>query len=407
MTFKGWTAIAVGMGGAIAALVWAFTPRPFPVETVEVQRGRFEQAIEDDGKTRVRDRYVVSAPLAGRLERVALKAGDRVSGGQVVAVLSPAAPPLLDARTESELRARIGAAAADVARAATAVERARANLVKSRADLERSRKLASQGFVSAAQVERDELTVSVQTREVEAVQFERRAAEHQLQYARAALARSQRWQSGYGERLEIRSPVEGVVLRVMEESETTVALGTDLVELGDAARLEVVVDVLSADAVRIPPEALVRLRHQGDAHPLEGRVRRVEPSAFTKVSALGVEEQRVNVIIDIVSPPGEWQALGDGYRVDARIVVFSRDDAVTVPVGAIFRHGKGWAVFVVREGRARLQPVEAPRRSSTDALIENGVSPGDRVILYPAERVRDGTRVRLLTRQSARGGVTG
>jgi len=393
--------VIAGMVAAVAALTWAFMPRPFPVETVEIARGRFEQAIEDDGKTRVRERYVVSAPIAGRLERITHKAGDSVRRGQVLAVLFPMVPALLDARTEAELRERVGAAEAGLARAATTVERARAMLVKSRADLERTRKLASRDFVSAAQVERDELTVSVNARELEAVQFERHASEHQLELARAALVRSQRgWQSGRGERLEIRSPVDGVVFRVLQESEAPVAHGAGLIELGDAARLEVVVDVLSSDAVQVLPGALVRLHHYGDGRVLEGRVRRVEPSAFTKVSALGVEEQRVNVVIDIVSSPEQWQALGDGYRVDARIVVFSRDDAVMVPVGAIFRHGEGWAVFVVRESHARLQPLDAPRRSSTHALVEKGLEPGDRVVLYPAERVRDGTRVKLLSRSA-------
>ena len=399
MSFRRWLWLGIGAGALIAALAWAFMPRPFPVEVVEVQRGRFEQAIEDDGKTRVRERYVVSAPLAGRLERITLKAGDRVRRGQVLAVLSPMVPPLLDVRTEAELRERVGAAEAALARAATSVERSRATLAKSRTDLQRTRKLASENFVSAAQVERDELTVAVYERELEAVQFERHASEHQLELARAALSRAQRgWHSGRGEKLEIRSPVDGVVFRVLQENETTAALGTGLIELGDAARLEVVVDVLSSDAVQIEPGALVRLRHHGNAHGLEGRVRRVEPSAFNKVSALGVEEQRVNVVIDIVSAPSQWQVLGDGYRVDARIVVFSRDDAVMVPLGAIFRDGDGWAVFVVRNSHARKQAVDAPRRSSTHALIEHGVAPEDRVVLYPAERVRDGARVRLLER---------
>jgi HlyD family secretion protein len=383
--------------GVISGLVWAFMPQPFPVEMIEVKRGLFEQAIEDDGKTRVRERYIVSAPIAGRMERVELDPGDRVKRGQVLAVLHPIVPPLLDARTESELRERVGAAEAALARASTTVERARATLAKSNADLERTRTLASRNFVSAAQVERDELAVSVNTRELEALQFERHAAEHQLELARAALARSRTgWQSGRGERLEIRSPVDGVVFRVPQENEAAVSMGASLVELGEPRGLEVVVDVLSSDAVQIPPGARARLHHYGASRELEGRVRRVEPSAFTKVSALGVEEQRVNVIIDLVSPSADWQVLGDGYRVDARIVVFSVDEAVTVPVGAIFRDGSGWAVFVVRDGVARKQPIEVPRRSSTQALVVSGLTPGERVILYPAERVRDGTKVRLI-----------
>jgi HlyD family secretion protein len=393
------TIIAASMVIAITgALVWAFMPRPFPVESIEVTRGLFEQAIEDDGKTRVRERYIVSAPIGGRMERVELDPGDRVKRGQTLAVLHPMVPPLLDVRTEAELRERIGAAEAALARAATGVERARATLEKAKADLDRTRILAGRNFVSAAQVERDELTLSVDTRELEALQFERHAAEHQLELARAALARSRTgWQSGRGERLEIRSPVEGIVFRVLQENEAAVSTGASLVELAEPRALEVVVDVLSSDAVQIPPGARVHLHHYGKARELEGRVRRVEPSAFTKISALGVEEQRVNVIIDLVSPAGEWQALGDGYRVDARIVVFSLKDAVTVPVGAIFRDGDGWAVFAVRGNTARKQSIEAPRRSSTSALVVNGLAAGERVILYPAERVRDGTRVRAIS----------
>jgi HlyD family secretion protein len=382
----------------VLALLWAFTPRPFPVETVEVTRGRFEQAVEDDGRTRVRERYVVSAPIAGRMERIELDPGDRVRRGQPLAVLRPVAPPLIDVRTEGELRERVGAAEAALARASTAVGRARATLVKAKADLDRTRTLASRGFVSAAQVERDELTVSVNTREVEALEFERHAAEHQLDLARAALARSRTgWQSGRGERLEIRSPVDAVVFRVLQENEAAVAMGAGLIELGESRALEVVVDVLSSDAVEIAAGARVRLHHYGGSRELEGRVRRVEPSAFTKISALGVEEQRVNVVIDLVSPAAEWQALGDGYRVDARIVIFSADNAVTVPVGAMFRDGDSWAVFVVRGHIARKQAIDAPRRSSTDALVTKGLAPGDRVILYPAERVRDGTKVRSVS----------
>jgi HlyD family secretion protein len=187
-----------------------------------------------------------------------------------------------------------------------------------------------------------------------------------------------------------------VVFRVLQENEAAVSIGAGLLELGDARSLEVIVDVLSSDAVQIQPGALVRLHHYGESRELEGRVRRVEPSAFTKISALGVEEQRVNILIDLVSPPSEWHALGDGYRVDARIVVYSVDDAVTVPVGAIFREGEGWALFVVRDAIARKRAIEVPRRSSRHALVTSGLAPGERVILYPADRVRDGTKVRII-----------
>jgi HlyD family secretion protein len=384
---------------AAAALVWAFRPQPFAVEVAAVERGRFEQSVEDDGKTRVRDRYVVSAPLAGRLERIALRVGDRIERDQVLATILPLAPPLIDERTQLELQERAGAANASLARAGAAMERGRATLAKAQSDLERTRKLAAQGFVSAAQVEQSEMTVAVQARELEALQFERHAAAHQRELARAALERSVSAMRGArSERLTIHSPVSGAVLRLFEESQTAVALGTDLLEIGDPAALEAVVDVLSSEAVRIAPGARVRLHHyaEDDAPELEGRVRRVEPAAYTKVSALGIEEQRVNVVIDITSPRALWESLGDGYRIDASIVVASREQALMVPLGALFRTGKGWSVFVVRDGYAHLQAVDAPRRSRTHALIESGLAPGDAVILYPAERVQDRVRVRSL-----------
>jgi len=385
----------MGAAVAIAALVWAFSPRPAAVEVAEVTRGRFEQTIDEDGKTRVRERYVVSAPLAGRVQRVTLKAGDVVERGDVVAVLHPAAPPLIDARTERELDERVGAAQAALARASTGVEHARAALAQNRADAQRTQKLATQGFVAPAQLERDELKVTLSAREAEAADFERHAAEHQLELARAALTRSrQGWQSGRGERLDIRSPVAGYVLRVTQESEAVVALGAPLLDIGDPSDLEVVVDVLSGDALQIAPGQPVKLERQGGAvDTLEGRVRRVEPSAFTKVSALGVEEQRVNVVIDITSPRAQWQNLGDAYRVDARIVVHSADGALKVPVAALFREGAQWAVFVADGNIARKRIIEAPRRGAREALVEKGLAPGERVIAYPGDAVSDGGRI--------------
>lgn len=382
---------------AIAALIWAFTPGPLSVEVAQVTRGRFEQTVDEDGKTRVRERYVISAPLAGRVERITLKSGDAVAAGAVIATMHPSAPPLLDTRTERELEERIGSAQAALARAGTAVEHARAALAQNQADAERTRKLAAQGFVSPTQLEREQLKVTLSTREVEAAEFERHAAGHQLELARAALTRSrQGWQSGRGERLEIRAPAAGRVLRVTQESEAVVALGAPLLEIGDPLDLEIVVDVLSSDALHILSGQTVRLERPGStAGALEGRVRRVEPSAFTKISALGVEEQRVNVIIDLVSPRQQRQNLGDAYRVDARIVVYSADDAVKVPVAALFRDGKDWAVFVADRGVARKRIIETTRRSTREALVDKGLSAGDQVIVYPGDAVQDGRKIQV------------
>jgi HlyD family secretion protein len=386
---------------AVAALVWAFTPGPVVVELAAVTRGRFEQTVDEDGKTRVRERYVVSAPLAGRLQRITLKAGDAVERGAVIASMLPAAPPFIDARTERELQERVGAAEATLARARTQVEHARAALAQNRADAQRTQKLAVQGFVSPTQLERDNLKVTLSAREAEAADFERDAAVHQLDLARAALMRSRQVaQGGRNQQLEIRAPVAGSVLRVTQESEAVVALGAPLLEIGDPAELEAVIDVLSSDALHIAPGQTVRLERHGNntqnsapSGTLEGRVRRVEPSAFTKVSALGVEEQRVNVVIDITSPREQWKNLGDAYRVDARIVVFGADNALSVPVAALFRDGKDWAVFVADNGVARKRVIETSRRGAQHAMEDKGLTEGERVVVYPGDAVRDGRRI--------------
>lgn len=386
--------LTAGAAAALAVLVWAFSPKPVAVEVAEVTRGHFEQTIDDDGKTRVRERYVVSAPLAGRVQRITLKAGDAVARGDVLATIRPSAPPLIDARTARELEQQVGAAQATLARATTAVERARTALAQHRADAQRTKKLAAQGFVSPTQLERDELNAALSAREAEAAEFERQVAEHQLALARAALTRSrQGWQEGHGEQIEIRSPVAGRVLRITQESEAVVALGTPLLEIGDPSDLEVVIDVLSGDALQIAPGQAVRLDRQGGSVALEGRVRKVEPSAFTKISALGVEEQRVNVVIDITSPRDRWQNLGDAFRMDARIVIHSAENALKVPVAALFRDGDQWAVFVVDGKVARKRLIESPRRGAQEALVATGLAPGDRVIVYPGDAVKDGGKI--------------
>lgn len=381
----------------LGGLAMAFRPQPVMVEVAEVTRGPFEQVIEDDGKTRVRERYVVSAPLAGKLRRITLKAGDAVAAGMVLAAIDPSSPALLDARTERELTERVGAAEASRLRAAATVERARAALDQSRSDLERFRKLAAQGFISAAQLEQAELETQISTRELEAARYAGQAAAHDVAVARAALLQVRDGAAGKpsGWRWEVRTPVAGQVLKVMQESESIVAVGAPLLEVGQPAELEVVVDVLSTDAVQIKPGALARLLRWGRAEPLEGRVRRVEPAAFTKISALGVEEQRVNVVIDLTSPVEAWQSLGDGYKVDASIIVASLDNAIKVPVSALFRDGEQWAVFTVASGKAARRAVQLGRRGGMEAVVEKGLQPGEKVIVHPGDAVKDGARVKM------------
>ncbi|MFY9269655.1 MAG: HlyD family efflux transporter periplasmic adaptor subunit [Candidatus Manganitrophaceae bacterium] len=380
--------------GVIAIVVMAFSPKPVEVETARVIQGHFEQTVEEEGKTRVRERFVISAPLAGQLLRIQLDAGDAVKQGGLLAVMIPAAPPLLDLRTERELRERLGAAEAEQLRAGASVERAQAALHQARSDLKRTRQLAQEGLVSAAEQEQRELAETLRARELEAAQFESDVAGHQVDLARAALIRAKKG-AGLGERLEIRSPVNGQVLRVLQESEGPVPLGAPLLEIADPADLEVVADILTTDAVGIRPGMPVRIVRYGGEASLEGSVRRVEPSAFTKVSALGVEEQRVNAIIDLVSPREEWQRLGDGFRVEVQTLVFIKDDAVMIPSGALFREGNGWATFEVSEGRARKRTVQVGRRSGAEAMIEGGLSPGQQVIVYPSDAVKEGVKVKL------------
>ncbi len=381
----------------VGVLVMAFRPQPALVEVAEVTRGHFEQAIEDDGKTRVRERYVVSAPLAGKLQRITLKAGDTVTAGMVLAAIDPSSPALLDVRTERELTERVGAAEATRLRAAATVERALAALDKSRADLERTRKLAAKGFVSAAQLEQIELEAKINQRELEAARYADHAAAHDVSVARAALLQVRGEAAGKpsARRWEVRTPVAGRVLRVVQESEAIVAMGAPLLEVGQPADLEVVVDALSTDAVQIKPGAPVRLLRWGMAELLEGRVRRVEPAAFTKVSALGVEEQRVNVVIDLTSPAEKWQSLGDAYKVDASIIVASLDDVIKVPVSALFRNGGEWAVFTVANDKAARRTVQLGRRGGLEAVVEKGLQPGEKVIVHPGDTLREGRRIKL------------
>jgi len=398
-------ATLVGFG---LALAWAFAPRPVEVEVAQATEGRFETTIAEDGKTRLRERYVVSAPLAGRLGRIALKEGDAVEAGAVVATLTPVLSPLLDDRTRREQQARIEAAQANLQRAGARIERAKVGLDLVRAEVRRSEQLAQQGFVSPTKLETDRLGALGAQKEIDAAVEEQHVAGHDLEQARAALMAVQQPAAGSAGAtgFAVRSPVAGRVLRIPQTSEATVALGAPLVEVGDTARMEVVAELLTTDALQAQPGSRVRIERWGGPGTLEGRVRLVEPAAFTKVSALGVEEQRVEVLIDITSPPEQWKALGDGYRVSVQVVTLAQDKVLRVPVSAVFPlpegtakdGGKtGMAVFTIDNGRARLTPVELGARNGTDAWIRSGLRPGMSVIVYPPAAVKDGARVQART----------
>jgi HlyD family secretion protein len=408
MKRKTWITSAAVVVLLVLALAWAFAPRPVEVELAAVTQGRFETTIDEDGKTRLRDRYVVSAPLAGRLARITLREGDPVDAEMAVATLTPVLPALQDERTQRELRARVQAAEDNVQRTASRHQRAQVALEQARIEVRRSEQLAQQGFVAPTKLDADRLATQAAERELEAAAAERRIAGHDLEQARAALGAVQPGAGAASRGFAVRAPVAGRVLRVLQPSETTVALGTPLLELGDTARLEVVAELLTTDALAAHPGSRVRIERWGGPGTLEGRVRAVEPAAFTKVSALGIEEQRVRVLIDLTSPREQWQTLGDGFRVGLRIVTLAQDGALQVPVSAVFplpgeaaapdgvalEQRPAHGVFVLEGGRARQVPVLLGGRNPGSAWIRGGLGTGQQVIVYPPPAVRDGVRVK-------------
>ena len=391
MTRRNTTALAVILAALALLVGWALRPQAVAVETAEVTKGAFEQTVSDDGQTRVRDRYVIAAPLAGHVERIALEVGDPVKQGQIVAELTPTAPAFLDARTQRELRERIGAAEAQHARARAELLKTQAQRDQARADRDRQARLSKEGFVSQNVLEQADLALRTADRAVEAARFAEEAARHDAAQARAAMTRAAG--AGLAAKWPVTSPVSGVVLKMAQKSEGAVSLGAPLVEVADPRTLEAVVDVLSQEAVAVRPGMPARLELGQGVPPLAARVRLVEPAAFTKVSALGVEEQRVNVVLDFQQPLDKLQTIGDGFRLDAHIVVFREEDAVKAPVGALFRDGPGWAAFVLEGERARKRAVKLARRNNLEAMIEDGLKPAERVVVYPSDALKDGSRV--------------
>jgi HlyD family secretion protein len=378
----------------LALLGWAFMPTPAIVEVAQVTQGRFERAVQEDGKTRLRERYAVSAPFTGRLARIALKQGDAVERDATVAMLWPGVPAMLDERARAEQVARSAAVQANVQRARANVERAGAAMEQARAELKRSETLAQQGFISPTQNEAGRLTVRLREKELESAKQDQVAARHELEQTRVSLTTPSPNMRTLGQRaFEVKAPVSGRVLKVLQQSEGTVLSGSVLMELGDPQALEVVVDLLTEDAAQVKPGTPVQLSNWGGPDVLNGKVRLVEPAAFTKISALGVEEQRVNAVIDITSPAEQWRTLGDGFKVDVRVLVQVLDNAVKVPVSALFPVGARSGLFVLDQDRARLREVTVEARNGAEALVKTGLAPGVEVIVYPDTKLKDGDRV--------------
>ena len=367
----------------LALIVVGLWPQAVPVETAHASIGTLRATVNEEGKTRIKQRYTVSAPVTGQLRRIPFKAGAPVRAGEtVVAVIEPVAPTPLDARARSLAEARRDAAAANLDKSRTSHDFASS-------ELHRAEKLSADKTISIQELE------AAQMREVSAAK-EQTAAESSLREAEAQLAEFAPTTATGSLRppREVKAPANGSVLRVFEENARVVTAGTPLLEIGDPSDLEVVVEVLSRDGAIIAPGTKVELEQWGGGEPLLGSVRLVEPAAFTKVSALGVEEQRVNVIVDLLTPPEQRRSVGDNFRVEARIIVWEAAQALKVPVGALFRQGEQWAAFVVADGRAQLRLVKAGRSSGTETQVLEGMKEGEAVILYPGSRVRDGQRVK-------------
>lgn len=383
---------AVG-AALLVAIAAAFVPKPVPIDVATVARQSMRVTVNDDGRTRVRDRYVVSAPLQGNLARIELRAGDEVRAEAVLARIVPMSPPLLDAREKLETESRVLSAEAGQKQARANIARVKVAYDFAGDAAKRDTALAAKGAISAQALEQSQMEERARAEELSSAQFGEQIAEHQLTLARAALAQVRGQGREKGEHFIVPSPTGGRVLKVIQSSSGPVLAGTPLLEIGDPSKLEIVVDVLTADAVQIAPRARVSIDHWGGDAPLAGHVRLVEPSAFTRLSALGVEEQRVNVIIDLDAPRSDWAALGDGYRVDAGIVVWEKADALVAPAGAIFRRGAGWATYVASGGAAHLREVTLGKRSGSEVEVLKGLEAGAQVVLYPSDRVVDGAKV--------------
>jgi len=378
------------LGGLIAIVSW---PTRFQVEVASVSRGPLVVTVDEEGVTRVRDRFIVSAPVSGRLLRIDLEPGDRVSRGQVVARVRAEAPPLLDARTGAEAEAAVESARATLGRARAEEQRARATLDQARRNLNRLQPLADEHIVARQELDAREVDVQVARETANAAAFAVRAATSDLQRAEARLAPSAL--DAPSRVVSVKAPIEGVVLKRLRESETFVPAGDPLVEIGDQGRLEIVADLLSTDAVRVKVGARAIVEQWGGEIALEGRVRRIEPAGFMKISALGVEEQRVNVVLDFVeSSPAARVSLGDGYRVEVRVVLWESPDVMKVPTSALFRHGERWAVYLVHGGRAQRTLLELGHQAGPYAEVLSGLDADARVILHAGDTIVDGARVR-------------
>lgn len=383
------------LAGVAAAFVWAFLPKPLEVSAVAVERGSLQVTLDEEGQTRVRDRYVVSAPLDGKVLRIEHEPGDTVQANStILARFRPSRPEFLNSRTRAEAQARVARSEAQVERARVDLDRAKAERDHAQAELARQEQLHAEGLTADNRLESARLRAVTATEAVRGAESAIVVAELELERARTSLIEAGSAGVDQDDVIILRSPITGVVLQRLRESESVVPSGEPLIEIGNPEDLEIVSDMLSMDAVQIDAGDPVLIEQWGGEATLRGVVRQVEPFGFTKISALGVEEQRVNVIVDFEDPQAAWEALGDGYRVEIRVVVWEKDNALKVPSSSLFRNGDAWAVYVIDElSLARLREIQIGRRNALEAEALEGLEQGDRVIAYPGDAIEDGMEV--------------
>lgn len=379
----------------VAGVVYSMRPKPTAVDVVTVASGPLKVTVDGEGRTRVKDRYVIMSTVHGDLARIELEVGDEVTEQTIVARIEPTAPPLLDARQREELKAQERASAAAARQAKATMARAEAAAAHARRELESAKRLLASGTLSARELDAAELDADVAVKDLDSARFGARVAEYEHDMAKAATGRV----DGTAkitmpqQPLDIHAPIAGKVLHIVRTSEGVVQPGESLVEVADATALEVVLDVLTAEAVEITVGDAVEITQWGGEEPLHGHVVLIEPAAFTKVSALGVEEQRVNVIVELEEPPETWNRLGDGFRVEAAVTIWEADSVLAVPVSALFRVDGAWAVFVARDGVAEVRTLTTGRRNDFDIQVESGVEAGEQIIVHPSDAIADGSLV--------------
>jgi len=382
------------LAAVVAAVIWALWPKPVPVETAQVARHDIEITVEEEGKSRIRDVFTVSAPTGGQMLRVNLDAGDPVVKGMtVVASIKPADPALLDARTRRVAEASVESARAAVDLAVAVVRQAEAQLAFLNGELERAKTLVTRGTISERAYQKAQLDAETAAAALESAKASLMVQRRELERAEAALTES----GANGSAtccVDVRAPVSGRVLRVMIESEQVVQAGTPLLQIGDPSDLEIVADLLSRDAVQIKPGAAAIVDGWG-GKALKAKVKRIDPSATTKISALGIEEQRVQAVLTLDDEPDLRAGLGDGFRVIVRISLWKGDGLVAIPIGALFRQGAEWAAYAIKDGKAELKTLQLGARNGEFAEVTSGLSEGEKVILHPSDQVADGVRVNV------------